>query len=108
MVGNDEDRGSSRRYGAENHGWSSIGRAMLHAVCTVDEETRSVSFLIWPEKHGQWGVSGSASWPHNHGQWGVSGSASKQMGRVSQFGPQNRQLRIGDLGLKIIAIISWF
>jgi hypothetical protein len=29
-------------------------------------------------------------------------------GRVSQFGPQNRQLRFGDLGLKITATVSWF
>jgi hypothetical protein len=28
--------------------------------------------------------------------------------RVSRFGPQNRQLWFGDLGLKIIATVSWF
>jgi hypothetical protein len=28
--------------------------------------------------------------------------------RVSQFGPQNRQLRFGDLGFKITATVSWF
>jgi hypothetical protein len=28
--------------------------------------------------------------------------------RVSRFGPQNRQLRFGDLGLKITATVSWF
>jgi hypothetical protein len=27
---------------------------------------------------------------------------------VSQFGPQNRQLRFGDFGLKIITTFSWF
>jgi hypothetical protein len=27
---------------------------------------------------------------------------------VSQFRPQNRQLRFGDFGLKIIATFSWF
>jgi hypothetical protein len=27
---------------------------------------------------------------------------------VSQFGPQNRQQRFGDLGLKITAVVSWF
>jgi hypothetical protein len=27
---------------------------------------------------------------------------------VFQFGPQNRQLRFGDLGLKITAMVSWF
>jgi hypothetical protein len=29
-------------------------------------------------------------------------------GRVSWFGPQNRQLRFGDLGLKITVTVSWF
>jgi hypothetical protein len=28
--------------------------------------------------------------------------------QVSQFGPQNRQLWFGDLGLKITATVSWF
>jgi hypothetical protein len=28
--------------------------------------------------------------------------------RVSRFGPQNRQLRFGDLSLKITATVSWF
>jgi hypothetical protein len=28
--------------------------------------------------------------------------------RVSRFGPQNLQLRFGDLGLKITATVSWF
>jgi hypothetical protein len=27
---------------------------------------------------------------------------------VSWFGPQNRQLRFGDLGLKITVTVSWF
>jgi hypothetical protein len=36
------------------------------------------------------------------------GLASKPMARVSRFGPQNRQLWFGDLGLKIIVTVSWF
>jgi hypothetical protein len=32
----------------------------------------------------------------------------KSVARVSQFGPQNRQLRFGDLCLKITATIFWF
>jgi hypothetical protein len=28
--------------------------------------------------------------------------------RVSRFRPQNRQLRFGDLGLKITTTVSWF
>jgi hypothetical protein len=34
--------------------------------------------------------------------------ASKLVARVSQFGPQNWQLRYGDLDLKIIVTVSWF
>jgi hypothetical protein len=37
------------------------------------------------------------------------GCASKpRWWRVSQFGPQNRQLWFGDLGLKNTAMVSWF
>jgi hypothetical protein len=38
----------------------------------------------------------SLGWPQN--QWW----------RVSRFGHQNRQLRFGDLGLKITVTVSWF
>jgi hypothetical protein len=34
--------------------------------------------------------------------------ASKPVAQISQFGPQNRQLRFGDLCLKITAMFSWF
>jgi hypothetical protein len=37
-----------------------------------------------------------------------SGLASKPVTRISQFQPQNRQLRFGDLGVKITATVSWF
>jgi hypothetical protein len=40
------------------------------AVCTMHKDTRSTCFLVEPQNEGQ---------------------------RVSQFGPQNRQLRFGDL-----------
>jgi hypothetical protein len=36
------------------------------------------------------------------------GLTSKSVAQVSQFGPQNRQLRFSDLGLKITATVSWF
>jgi hypothetical protein len=51
------------------------------AVCTVHKETRSASFLVEPQNKGR---------------------------RVSRFGCQNRQLRFGDLGLKITVTIFWF
>jgi hypothetical protein len=36
------------------------------------------------------------------------GLASKLVDRVSQFGPQNRLLRFGDLSIKITTTVSWF
>jgi hypothetical protein len=33
---------------------------------------------------------------------------SKPVVKGFQFVPQNRQLRFGDLGLKIIVMVSWF
>jgi hypothetical protein len=36
------------------------------------------------------------------------GLTSKLMARVFRFGSQNRQLRFGDLSLKITAMVSWF
>jgi hypothetical protein len=37
-----------------------------------------------------------------------SGLASKPVATVSWFGPQNRQLRFGELCFKITAVVSWF
>jgi hypothetical protein len=77
---------------------------MLCAVYTIHKETRSASFLVWPQNKNRWFVSGLTSkplgrfllvWPQN--RWR----------QVSQFGPQNRQLWFGDLGLKITTV-SWF
>jgi hypothetical protein len=67
------------------------GRVALCAIYTVHMETRSAGFLVEPQ---------------NQGQRFVSGLASKPLGRVSQFGPQNWQLRFGDLSLKITATVS--
>jgi hypothetical protein len=67
------------------HGYSVVGRSrgrvMLCVVCTMHMETRSMDILVEPQNHGR---------------------------RVSQFGSQNRQLRFGNLGLKITATVSLF
>jgi hypothetical protein len=42
------------------------------------------------------------------GSYGSYGLASKPLARVSWFGPQNRQLRFGDLAHKITMTVSWF
>jgi hypothetical protein len=51
------------------------------AVCTLHKEARSAGFLVEPQNQGQ---------------------------LVSRSGPQNRQLKFHDLGLKIIVTVSWF
>jgi hypothetical protein len=70
MVCNDDDRGRSRRPGAEDRGWSQSrysvarrlrGRVVLCAVCTVHMETRSASFLVEPQNQGRRFVSDLAS-----------------------------------------------
>jgi hypothetical protein len=63
MADSDEDRGRSRRPGAEDRdgqahvGYSvagrSRGRVMLCAICTVHEETRNASFLVEPQNQGR-------------------------------------------------------
>jgi hypothetical protein len=57
------------------------GRVTPCAVYTVHIETRSAGFLVEHQNQGR---------------------------RVFRFGPQNQQLRFGDFGIKITAIISWF
>jgi hypothetical protein len=50
-------------------------------ICTVHKKIRSTNFLVEPQNQGR---------------------------RVSRFGPQNRQVQFGDLGLKITMTVSWF
>jgi hypothetical protein len=71
MAGSDEDHGRSRRPGAEDEGWSSTCRVLggqaikrsgdAMCVCAVYKETRSVGFLVWPQKQGRWFVSSLTS-----------------------------------------------
>jgi hypothetical protein len=45
---------------------------------------------------------------HEDEEHGFFGLASKSRSTVFRFGPQNRQLRFGDLDLKITATVSYF
>jgi hypothetical protein len=92
------------------------GRIALCAVCTVHVETSSAGFLIETQNQSrrfEWfGLQttrtvfpGLASKPV---VTVFSGLTSKPLARVSRFGPQNRQLRFSDLGLKITVTVSWF
>jgi hypothetical protein len=59
--------------------------------------------VVWPQNHSD----GFLRFDHKTGGDGFSGMASKPVARVFRFGPQNWQLRFGDLGLKITATVSW-
>jgi hypothetical protein len=59
----------------------SRSRVTLHAVCTMHNEMRSASFLVWPQNQGR---------------------------RVSRFGTPNRQLRFGNLAHKTTMTVSCY
>jgi hypothetical protein len=71
----------------------SRGRVTLCVICTVHKKMRSVGFLTWSQ---------------NQERRCVSGLTSKPPGRVSQFGPQNRQLRFNNFVIKISTTVSCF
>jgi hypothetical protein len=93
MTGNDEDRGRSRRLGAEDQGW--LGPSWVLGGWAIGRSGDTVS-----DPHHTCGEDEMR---------GFSGLASKPVAMVCQwFGPQNQGWRFGDLVLKIIAMISWF
>jgi hypothetical protein len=57
------------------------GKVTSCAVCTVHKEMKSADFLVEPQNQGSW---------------------------VSRFELQNRQLRFGDLCIKVTVTVSWF
>jgi hypothetical protein len=71
------------------------------AIYTVHVEMRCTGFLVEPQN--QWRVL----WLSIKTKVRFLASSSKPRSTVSQFGPQNRQLWFGDLGLKITASVSW-
>jgi hypothetical protein len=83
MACSDEDRGRSKRPGAEDRGWS-------HRSGTRWPGGREVGWRHVRSAPDTWKLEARVSW------W------------VSRFGSQNRQLWFGDLGLKITAMVSWF
>jgi hypothetical protein len=87
IMCSDEDRGRSRRPGADDREWShrsgtrwsgdrEVGWRCV--VCTVHMETMSSSFLLEPQNQG---------WRF------ISGLASQPLGRFSLVWPQNRWWR---------------
>jgi hypothetical protein len=127
MAGSDEDRGSSRRLGAEGQGWSSRcrvfgGRTIERSGDTVcglyraqgDEEHEFLSLAPKPRSTVSPGL---ASKPVVTVSLSLASKpvatihvvlASKPLTRVFRFETQNRQVRFGDLAHKITATVSWF
>jgi hypothetical protein len=96
MACSDEDRGRSRRPGAEDRGWShrsdtsvvgrSRGRVAPCAVCTCHVETTSAGFLVEPQNQGRRFVSGLASKPLG---WFLAVWPQNLLRRLSPVWPQN-------------------
>jgi hypothetical protein len=81
------------------------GRVTPCEVCTVHVETMSAGFLVEPQNQGRQFVSGLVT-----NRWNGFLRFGLKTGGDSflRFGPQNRQLRFDDLGLKITATVSCF
>jgi hypothetical protein len=88
----------------------------LCAVCTVHMEMRKAGFLVEPQNQGRRfpglglkiNSSGLMIWVSKSPLWVSWLSLKTKRAVVSWFGPQNRQLRFGDLVFKITASVSWF
>jgi hypothetical protein len=76
LVQRIEDGQAQVRYSVAGR---SRGMETLCAICTVHKEMRSTGFLVEPQNQGR---------------------------QVSRFGPQNQQLRFGDLAHKITVMVS--
>jgi hypothetical protein len=95
MAGSDEDRGSSRRLGAEDTGWSSTGQVLVGR--TIERSGDVVCGLHHARGDKERRFLGLASKPNST----VSSSlASKLMTTVFMVWPQNHSLWFPDLGLK--------
>jgi hypothetical protein len=122
MTCNDEDRDRSGRPGAENRWWShrqddrEVGWRCMWSVLYMwwrwetrvswlSLKTKVDEFFGWASKSSVTVFSDFVSKPVVTVS---SGFVSKPVAQVSRFGPQNRQLRFGDLGLKITVTVSWF
>jgi hypothetical protein len=95
MAGSDEDRGRSRRLGAEDRGWSSTGRVLGGRL--IERSGDTVYGLHHAQGDEECRFLGLASKPRSR----VSPSlASKQVATVLVVWPQNHSLRFLGLGLK--------
>jgi hypothetical protein len=95
MMDSDEDRGRSRRLGAEDQGWLSTGQVLSGR--TIERSDDAVCGLHRAQGDEEHGFLGSASKPRST----VSTSlASKLVATVLVVWPQNHSLGLPHLGLK--------
>jgi hypothetical protein len=121
-----DDRGKSRRSGAADQdgrtGQVLNGQAIERldgAVCSLHHahEDEKLRFHGWASKPVATVFSDLTSKPVAMGFSGLASKpmvtvspvfASKPVAQVSRFGPQNWQVRFGDLDFKITTTVSWF
>jgi hypothetical protein len=104
MVDSDEDRGRSRRLGAEDCGWSSTSWAL--SGWTIERLGDAVCGLHRAQGDEKRGFLGLASKPRSMVSPGL---ASKPVATVLMVWPQNHSLWFSDLGLKTgsCSLVIW-
>jgi hypothetical protein len=95
MVGSDEDHGRSRRLGANDRGWSSIGQVLSGR--TIERLGDVVCGLYRAQEDEEHGFLGSTSKPRLTVSLGL---ASKPMNTVLVVWPQNHSHGFPGLGLR--------
>jgi hypothetical protein len=112
MVGNNEDRGRSRRLSVEDRGWSSIGRVL--GGRTIERSDDVMCGLHHAQGDEEHVFLGLASKPRSAFPLGLAskpmamispGLASKPVVMVLVVWPQNHSLRILGLGPKLVAAV---
>jgi hypothetical protein len=104
MVGNDDDRGKSRRLGAEDWGWSSTGRVLSGRTIEMSDDAVCGLYCVQgDEKHEFLGL---ASKPRSTISPGLT---SKLVAMVLVVWSQNHSLGFPGLGLKIdsCGLVIW-
>jgi hypothetical protein len=91
MVGSDEDRGSSRRLGVGDWGWSNTGRVLSGRTIERSGDTMCGLHSAQGDGEREFLCLATKSWSVSFPVWA-----------------SNRQLRFGDLAHKIITSVSWF
>jgi hypothetical protein len=104
MAGNDEDRGRSRRLGAEDWRWSSTGRVL--GGRTIERSGDAVCGLHRAQGDEEREFLGLASIPRSTVSPGL---ASKPVATVLVVWPQNHSLGFLGFGLKIgsYGLVIW-